>query len=74
MRRTEHISIALIDVDRYPMKRVLGLVRHLEAGGTVPPVHVERTTHGRFRLLDGRHRIMAHRLLERPLILARYGA
>lgn len=55
-------------VDRIPLnQRSLALVRHLEAGGSVPPIHVERHD-GCWWVLDGRHRFVAHKLLGRSHI------
>lgn len=63
-----------MDVDRLPIGlRTLSLVDHLRAGGTVPPIHVRMAGDGRFAILDGRHRLLAFRLLERRAILARWG-
>lgn len=73
MRVLADIPIAQVVVDRSPMARTLGLVRHLEAGGTVPPIHVKLLANGRYRILDGRHRILAFKLLQRTTITARYG-
>jgi hypothetical protein len=73
MRYVAPVAINLIDMDRWPFARVLSLVAHLQAGGTVPPIHVKRMPDGRFRILDGRHRMHAHKLLGRVQILARWG-
>lgn len=67
------IPISLVEMDRYPFDRVLGLVEHLKQGGTVPPIHVEVTHQGRYRILDGRHRVHAAKLLGRDVILAKWG-
>ena len=68
------LNVGLVDVDRRPPigLRTLGIVDHLRAGGTVPPIHV-KVEGPRFKILDGRHRLLAHRMLERREILARYG-
>ena len=73
MRVLHSISVSLIDVDRWPFRGTLPLVRHLEAGGGVPPIHVAFAPHGRYRILDGRHRLLAFKLLERPRISAKLG-
>lgn len=74
MRHQGYIAVSEIEVDRLPVgKRTLSLANHLAAGGLVPPVHVEPIGNGRFRILDGRHRTLAHRLVERRKILARWG-
>jgi ParB-like chromosome segregation protein Spo0J len=71
MRITRNLPLSCIRIDRLPFRRVLDLVRHLEAGGTVPPIKVQKTERG-FRILDGRHRFMAFKLLGRPTIPATY--
>jgi hypothetical protein len=38
----------------------------------MPPVHVQRLETGRYRLLDGRHRLLACKLLGVRWILARF--
>lgn len=73
MRHLDRIPINLIAVDRWPFARVLDLVTHLRQGGTVPPIHVQRYSDGRYRILDGRHRVHAMLLLGRTHILARWG-
>lgn len=74
MRFLQPIQVAQIDVDRLPIGlRTLSLAAHLAGGGAVPPIHVMPATNGRFRILDGRHRLLAFRLLERRTIVARWG-
>lgn len=78
---TRWLPINCITVDRYVFTRVLSLVKHLEEGGTVPPIHVMKwsnTTHrgihsGGYHILDGRHRMMAYKLLGKTHIEVRYG-
>jgi ParB-like chromosome segregation protein Spo0J len=69
------VATNLIDIDRWPLEpRTLGLVAHFQAGGTVPPIRLVRqpSTPGRFRILDGRHRLLATKLVGRRTITARY--
>ena len=73
MRYIGLLPVSAIEMDRWPFDRVLGLVLHLQAGGTVPPVHVMKSSDGRYRILDGRHRMHAFKLLGRKSILARWG-
>lgn len=74
MRITRHLPISQLVIDRYPLgRRTASLMDHLEAGGTVPPIHVQVLPCGQYKVLDGRHRTLAHRMLERETILARYG-
>lgn len=61
-------------MDRWPFGlRTLDLIRHLESGGSVPPIHVKPNGSGQYIILDGRHRVLAHKMLERPFIEVRYG-
>ena len=72
MRVIRELPISAIKMDRWPSQRVLGLVDYLRSGGTVPPIHVQ-VCGSRYRILDGRHRMMAFKLLGRDKIMARYG-
>lgn len=75
MRVIREIPVRHIIMDRWPHgRRTLELMRHLEAGGTVPPIHVEETGDGRYRILDGRHRVLAYKMLEYQYIVARFWA
>lgn len=74
MRILSRIPLSLIDTDRQPVgPRTTALMDHLRAGGTVPPIHVVKKPGGRYQVLDGRHRILSHRMLGLPNILVRYG-
>lgn len=67
-----HVPVHLIDIDRFPTKRVLPLIKHLQQGKSVPPIRLVKINGGRFRILDGRHRYAAHALLNRHTIFARW--
>ena len=83
------LPLSAIKIDRYPFSRVLPIVDFMRNGGETRPIHVEKRHMGyvvkgtwplvrhyaRFEwvILDGRHRYMAHRLLQRPLIEVIYG-
>lgn len=71
MRVIKDIPISNIVVDRIPLNRTLGLVKHLEQGGTVPPIKVEYKD-GTYILKDGRHRVAAYKLLGRRFISAKF--
>lgn len=71
-RKIGRLHLGLLDVDRFPTKRVLSLVAHLARGGSVPPIKVKKLVGGRFRVLDGRHRIQAAKLLGWTTISARW--
>lgn len=74
MRLNGHIAIDLIDVDRFPIgPRTVSLIDFLRQGNHVPPIHIQPTVNGRFRILDGRHRLLAYRMLGRQSIRARWG-
>ena len=71
----EWVSLSRVRViDRFPFGlRTLAIIKHLESGGVVPPIHVQLNEHGQLIVLDGRHRWLAHKMLERRIILVRYG-
>ena len=81
MRVTRWLPISCIMMDRVVFSNVLPLVKYLEEGGEVPPIHVQKfketdfrgVHHGGYRILAGRHRWMAYKLLGRTHIEARYG-
>lgn len=74
MRIIKDISVALINTDRWPIGlRTLELVKHLEKDGSIPPIHVKPIKDGRFQILDGRHRLLATKLLGQEKITARWG-
>ena len=73
MRVIQELPVNHIYLDRVPLvPQTLDLVRHLENGGSVPPIHVVKDVSG-WRVLDGRHRLAAYRLLGRERILVRFG-
>lgn len=84
MRILEEMDLSNIQIDRLPLNpRTLALVEFLRQGGQVPPIHVQPSYHyyagayqektGQFRILDGRHRFLAFKLLGRKKIMVRYG-
>lgn len=73
MRIIEDVPLSLVVVDHYKLApETLALVAYLEDGGTVPPIHTARLPGGRHKLLDGRHRVTAAKLLGRTSIRARF--
>lgn len=73
MRILKEIPICSILLDRIPLQsRTLSLVRFLEGGNSVPPIHIQKMN-GHFKILDGRHRVTAYRLLGKKNILERWG-
>lgn len=71
MRVIKDIPISNIVVDRIPLIRILSLVKHLEQGGTIPPIKVDYKN-GTYILKDGRHRVTAYKLLGRQFISAKF--
>lgn len=69
MRVIRSIRLCNLIIDRYPLEpRTLALIKHLESGKSVPPIHVRRNEDGAYVILDGRHRFLAHKLLGRTHI------
>jgi len=75
MRQYKKIKIANIVIDRYPLNpSILGLLEHLKSGGSVPPIHIQKIGNGQYKILDGRHRVTAFKLLGKKDILSRFAA
>lgn len=73
MRVTNLVPIGNIVMDRYQINpETMSLVRHLEGGGTVPPIKIYKLASGQFQIKDGRHRVTAFKLLGRESIKATY--
>lgn len=65
MIRKVPLNDILVPREELPLnKDTLSLVKHLEAGGNVPPVKVQRnpSTGQPWKLLDGRHRYTAAKM------------
>lgn len=74
MRILRLLSLSNIVCDRLPIgPRTLALAKHLESGGSVPPIHVKPIGDGTYNILDGRHRFLAFKLLGRTEIEVKYG-
>lgn len=74
MRVKTRLQIGNITLDREPIgPSTLSLVDFLRGGGTVPPIHVELKAKGTWKILDGRHRVLAYKLLGRSEIDVKYG-
>ncbi len=73
VRRSDFIDISLIKVDRYPMNlKTLNLIDYMRNGGEVPPIKVVKLPKGGYMIKDGRHRILAHRMLGLSKIKAKF--
>lgn len=70
------IPLWQIEIDRLPFKRVLDFVGAFRNGVECKPIKVMRhpTKPGMWKLLDGRHRYMAMKLLGRTHIPVRHAA
>jgi len=72
-RLVRHVNIAEISVDRYPMNpSTLTLVEYMQKGGDIPPIKIAKLKKGGFQIRDGRHRLLASKLLGRKTIKAKY--
>ena len=68
-----HLPLSCLTIDRIPINPdTLALVKHLDNGGTVPPIHIQYALR-KWYIVDGRHRYTACKLLGRKTILCRYG-
>ena len=73
VRRSDFIDIALIKMDRYPMNQTtLNLIDYMRGGGEIPPIKVARLQKGGFVIKDGRHRVLACKMLGITKIEARF--
>ena len=67
------IDISLIRVDRYPMNpSTLDIIYHIKAGGSVAPIKVAKHPCGGYVIRDGRHRLLAHKMLGIKKIKAKF--
>jgi ParB-like chromosome segregation protein Spo0J len=58
------IKIESIKWDKLPINpSVLRLVDFIRSGGEIPPIHLQRSSQGGYKLKDGRHRVSAYKLL-----------
>jgi uncharacterized ParB-like nuclease family protein len=51
--------------------KVLKMAMFIMSGGELPPITVQNTRHG-YKVIDGRHRISAYKLLGQASIMAKY--
>jgi len=73
MRSTKLIHVNDIRMDRHPLNEsTLSLIKHMERGGSVPPIKVARLKGGGYLIRDGRHRVTASKLLGRKSIEAKF--
>jgi hypothetical protein len=61
---TVDIKIESIFWDKLPINpSVLNLVFFIKSGGEIPPIHLQVSSVGGYKLRDGRHRVAAYKLL-----------
>ena len=73
VRRSDFIDISLIKVDKYPMNiKTLKLIDYMRNGGEVPPIKVVKLPKGGYMIKDGRHRLLAHKMLGLSKIKAKF--
>jgi len=73
MRTIQKIPIHLIDVDRLPLEPTsLQYANAIRKGNIFPPIKVAKLKNGRFKILDGRHRFLAHKLNGKQFIIAKF--
>lgn len=64
MKNIKIIRVESILIDKLPInKSVLNLVWFILSGGVIPPIHVEISPNGGYKIKDGRHRVCAFKLL-----------
>lgn len=64
MRKIIELPVDCIKFDKLPTNlSTLRLIDHMRNGGEVPPIHAYKTDSG-WMLADGRHRLLAHKMLE----------
>jgi hypothetical protein len=74
MRIRTHVPIQQIYVDKkLPLNpKTLNLIDFLKDGGQFQPVHLQMLPNGKLRLRQGRHRLVAAKMLGWPTVLCRY--
>ena len=67
------IDVGLVRIDRYPMNpSTLSLIDYLREGGEVPAIKVAKHPKGGYIIRDGRHRVLAHKMLGIKKIKAKF--
>lgn len=73
MRVKKEIPMNLINMDRIPLDRkTLRFTYAMQAMAEFPAIKVAKRQDGRYEIRDGRHRWVAHKLLGREKILAKF--
>lgn len=64
MKVTRDVLIESILIDKLPINpTVMALVYFILSGGNIPPIKLQKSKEGGFKLKDGRHRVCAYKLL-----------
>lgn len=72
-RKIEFIPIKSIEMDHHPLNpSTLALIKFIESGGSIPPIHICKKPFGGFKICDGRHRVTAFKLLGISEIKAKF--
>jgi hypothetical protein len=72
-RIVKEIPLDQIDIDRIPYGLIsLNYANNLNKGSKFPPIHVARLNNGRYKMLDGRHRYLAHKMCNKKYIKAKF--
>ena len=73
MRTLGLVDLRQIDIDRLPLdEKTLCFANALMGGAIFPPIKLHPRVGGRWRIKDGRHRWLAHRMLKRWKIKASF--
>ena len=74
MKQTKKIHISQIIVDKLPINlKTLSLIDYIRNYPNIilAPITVELLSDGKYKLKNGRHRYLAFKMLEIPLIIAK---
>ena len=72
-RVTQMVNISDIQMDRYPMNpTTLSLIDYMRTDGEIPPIKLAKKSTGGFLIKDGRHRVLASKLLGLTKINAKF--
>lgn len=72
VRKKDFVYIEGLQWDNLPInKKTLDLVFFIMSGGEIKPIKIMKFENG-YKVLDGRHRIAAFKLLDKKMILAKY--
>jgi hypothetical protein len=74
MRHEGWIPVGQLVIDRMPLNpATLSCANAILEGVEMPPIKVQALPDGRWKVRDGRHRAVAHKLTGKARILAKWG-